>query len=68
MVKRKVNVEHSAEIRALYKYGGVRGKELLKLYPQYSKSSIYEHVNRSVGPQGFVDKRKGNKGKKKLSV
>ena len=68
MVKRKVNVEHSAEIRALYNYGGVRGKELLKLYPQYCKSSIYEHVNRMVGPQGFVDKRKGNKGNKKLSV
>lgn len=68
MVKRKVNVEHSAEIRALYKYGGVRGKELLKMYPQYSKSCIYEHINRSVGPQGFVDKRKANKGQKKLSL
>ena len=68
MVKRKVNVEHSAEIRALYKYGGVRGKELLKLFPQYSKSSIYAHVNRIVGSEGFLDKRKYNKGKKKLTV
>ena len=48
---------------------GVRGKELLKLYPEYSRTSLYWHAIKSIDSLQIVDKRKFNKGRpKKVSL
>ena len=44
---------------------GVIGKELLKLYPEYSKLSLYQHAVKSIDSTQVVDKRKFNKGRPK---
>ena len=61
MNRNKVTLQDSADIVAHYKVG-IRGKELLKLFPQYSKSTVYEHAKRKVG-ESRIDKRHGNKGR-----
>ena len=37
---------------------GMKARDILKKYPQYSKSSTYRHVNKSLG----VVKEQNNKG------
>ena len=39
----KEATEISVHLRYLYQDKGLRGKELLKRYPQYSKATIYSH-------------------------
>ena len=61
-------VEISCQVRALYQVAGLRGKELLKKFPGYSKATIYRHAKLPIGTVK-VDKRKYNKGRpRKLSV
>ena len=62
-MKCKVSVQDSANIMALYSVG-VRGKKLLQRFPQYSRSTIYEHVKKNPNELS-VDKRKQNKGRPK---
>ena len=38
-----------------------RGKELLKLYPEYSRTSLYRHAVKSIDSTQVVDK--SNKGR-----
>ena len=65
----KIPLEHSAQIRAAYQLSNVRGKELLKLFPQYSKAAVYKHAKKPLNGEPVFDKRKLNKGRsKKLSV
>ena len=40
-----------------------RGKELLKLYPEYSRTSLYRHAVKSIDSTQVVDKSKFNKGR-----
>ena len=55
-------------IRFAYQTGGFRGKALLSLFPQCSRSLIYEHINRPLNEQQQVaDKRKYNKGVTKIT-
>ncbi len=61
MKRKKVSVQDSADIATHYKIG-IRGKELLKMFPQYSKATIYEHAKRKGG-EAFVDKRHNNLGR-----
>ena len=61
MSRTKVTLQDSADIVAHYKIW-IRGKQFLKLFPQYSKSTIYEHAERKVG-EPSIDKRHGNKGR-----
>lgn len=66
---RKISHEHSAQIRAAYQLSWIRGKELLKMFPQYSKAAIYKHVKKPINGEAVFDKRKLNKGRpKKLTV
>ena len=45
------------------------GKELLKLYPEYSRTSLYRHAVKSIDSTQVVDKSKFNKGRlKKVSL
>ena len=64
----KIPLEHSAQIRAAYQLSKVRGKELLKLFPRYSKAAVYKHAKKPLNGDPVFDKRKQNKGRpKKLS-
>ena len=65
--RQKVSLVHSCQIRTLYQVGGVKGKNLLKMFPQYSKSAVYKHCKLPLNEEK-VDKRKSNPGRpKKLS-
>ena len=55
----------SFRLRYLFQDKGVRSKELLKLYPEYSRTSLYQHAVKSVDSTQIVDKHKFNKGRPK---
>ena len=56
----------SFRLKYLFKDKGVRGKKLLKLYPEYSRTSLYQHAVKSTQ---VVDKGRVNKSKpKKVSL
>ena len=60
---KKISLGHSAQIRAAYQLAKVRGKTLLKMFPQYSKAAIYKHAKRPMNCEEVFDKRKQNKGR-----
>ena len=67
--RQKVSLEHSAIIRAAYQLSNIRGANLLKMFPQYSKASIYKHAKKPLNGEAARDKRKQNKGRpRKLSL
>ena len=55
----KIPPHVSFRLRYLFQDKGVRGKELLKLYPEYSRTSL------SIDSTQVADKRKFNKGRPK---
>ena len=55
----------SLRLGYLFQGKGVGGKELLKLYPEYSRISLYRHAVKSVDSKQVADKRKFNKGRSK---
>lgn len=59
----KVTVQDSAKICALHQFGGVKGQKLLRMFPQYSKASVYRHAKRDATAGTPTDKRKFNKGR-----
>ena len=69
-MRNKISHEHSAKIRAAYQLSNVRGKKLLKMFPQYSKAAIYKQAKKKpLNGDPVFDKRKMNKGRpNKLSV
>ncbi len=67
--RKNVALEHSAQIRAAYQLSNIRGKRLLKMFPQYSKAAIYKHARKPLNGEPVFDKRKANKGRpSKLSA
>ena len=62
--------ETSIYMRYLFQDKGIRGNELLRRFPEYSKATIYRHARKPVFEKvAMFDKRKQNKGRpKKLSV
>ena len=65
----KIPPHVSFRLRYLFQDKGVRGKELLKLYPEYSRTSLYWHAVKSTDSTQIVDKSKFNKGTpKKVSL
>ena len=66
---KKVSIEHSCQIRSAYQLSGIRGKELLRMFPQYCKAAIYKHAKKPINGDPIYDKRKSNKGRpNKLSL
>lgn len=64
----KMTPIHAAQIQVLYQEGYVCGKALLKKFPQYSKSLIYEWAIKPINSDTLLDRRKFNKGRpRKLS-
>ena len=63
-----IPLEVSLHLRYLFQDGGKTGKQLVKRYPQYSRSSIYRHMRLPIG-ECLTDKRHSNCGApKKLSL
>ena len=44
----KIPPHVSFRLRYLFQDKGVRGKELLTLYPEYSRTSLYRHAAKSM--------------------
>ena len=63
-----MSIELSCQIRVLFQVSGVRGKALYKMFPQYSRSCIYDHAAKPINGEPTFDKRKYNKGVKKVSL
>ena len=67
--KAYVRKETSNYMRYLFQDKGLRGNELLKRFPKYSKAKIYRHAKRPMDKVTTFDKRKHNKGRpRKLSI
>ena len=66
MKYKNVPLEVSLHMRYLHQDMGMKARDIIKKYPQYSKSSIYHHVNKSLK----VVKEQNNKGGRttKMSV
>ena len=45
----KMSLEVPVELRVMHQKSGVKLKELLKQYPQYPKTSIYQHSLKLLG-------------------
>ena len=58
----QVPLEVSVDLRYLFQDKGIRGKELLKMYPKLSKATIYRHAKKPLADK-TVDKRKHNHGR-----
>ena len=65
----KIPLHVSFRLRHLFQDKRDRDKELLKLYIEYSRTSLYRHAVKSVDLTQVVDKRKFNKDRpKKVSL
>ena len=65
----KIPLHVSFRLRHLFQDKGFRRKKLLKLYPEYLRTSLYRHAVKSIDSTQVVDQRKFNKGKpKKVSL
>ena len=60
----KIPAHVSFRLRYLFQDKGIGGKELLKLYPEYSKK-VYRYTVKSIESTQVVDKRKFNKSRPK---
>lgn len=58
----KIPLSVSIRLRYLFQDKGIRGKELLKMFPKYSRRSIYRHASKSF-EETVHDKRKANPGR-----
>lgn len=58
----KIPIEVSLHLRYLYQDLGIRGRQLLVKYKQFSKASIYRHARKPIG-NPVIDKRKHNPGR-----
>lgn len=58
----KVTIRHSAEIAALHQKAHVPVSEIVEMYPQYSRRSIYRHASKPFNEEHH-DRRKYNKGR-----
>ena len=59
----KISVEHPCQIRALYQISNVRGKNILQMFPQYSKAQIYVHAKKPINGEPVFNHRKFNEGR-----
>lgn len=59
---KKVPVDVSVHMQYLHQDLKLKGKALLKRFPNYSKSSIYRHAKKPIGTPA-IDKRRNNPGR-----
>ena len=58
-----VTVRHSAEMACIHQVAGMKGRDVVKMFPQYSAASVYRHCVKPIGEYPPVDKRKFNRGR-----
>ena len=58
-----IPIRDSAQMASLHQHGGLKVKEVVKLFPNYRQASIYRHCKRHIGPSDPVDKRSFNRGR-----
>ena len=73
MIKNKkgnlVSVPHSAEMTTVHRKASIQVKELIKMYPQYSRASIYRHAKKKLSAEQPQDRQHFDKGRPlKISV
>ena len=56
-----IPIRNSAQMVNLHQHGGLKVKEVVKLFTFYSQASIYRHGKRHIGPSDPVDKCRFNK-------
>ena len=65
----KIPSHVSFRFRYIFQDKGIRGKEWLELYSEYSRTNLYRHAVKSIDSTQVVDKRKFNKDRpKKVSL
>ena len=65
--QKKVPVEVSVHLRFLHREMGLRGRELTRRCPEYSRASIYRHAKKRI-EVGHTDKRHTNPGRPKKLI
>ena len=63
MKQNKVTIQHSSQIRAAYQLGGMTGKALVQLFPQYCRATIFKHAKKPINGETIFDRRSLNKGR-----
>ena len=58
----KVPADISAQIKVMHQCFNIKGKELLKHFPNISKANVYKHARKPLGVE-TIDKRKNNPGR-----
>ena len=51
-----IPIRDSAQMVSLYQHGGLKVKEVVKLFSTYNQASIYRHCKRHIGLSDPVDK------------
>ena len=46
-----IPIRDSAQMASLHQHGGLKVKEVVKVFPNYNQASIYRHRKRHIGPQ-----------------
>ena len=59
----KIPIGVSVHLRYLYQDKGLRGKELLKMYPKIPKATVYRHATKPIELNPIPDKRWNNNGR-----
>ena len=66
--KTRVHIRHSAEMAALHQHANVKIKEVIAMFPQYSRATVYRHAKRPLGAAIEANKSHYNTGRpRKLS-
>lgn len=59
----KITTRHSSDIAALHQKAHVSISELMEMFPQYSRASMYRHAKRDITEEDPVDRRISNTGR-----
>jgi len=63
MTRKKMDLLHGTKIQLMYQVMNIRGKQLLKKWAQYPRSTVYECAAKPSNGKVHEDKRHKNKGR-----
>ena len=61
--RKPIPLEVSCQIRALHQIGGMKGSDLVRRFPQYSRASLYRHAKKPLDGTDRIDRRHRNRGR-----
>ena len=62
----RITLEHSCQIRSMYKLCSIKGKKLMGMFPQHCHTRIYVHAKKPLASGAVLDKRWLNKGRPRM--